>query len=110
MNKGLELIEAHQLFGLPPERLDILIHPQSIVHALVAFRDGSVVAGLSVPDMRVPIGVALAWPERLSRDAPRLDLAKLGALAFEAPDPGRFPGAQNRARGAGGRRGRAHRA
>lgn len=91
MNKGLELVEAHHLFGLAPERLDILIHPQSIVHALVAFRDGSVMAGLSVPDMRVPIGVALSWPKRLAWDAPRLDLAKLGALSFEAPDPGRFP-------------------
>jgi len=91
MNKGLELVEAHHLFGLAPERLDILIHPQSIVHALVAFRDGSVVAGLSVPDMRVPIGVALSWPERPAWDAPRLDLAKLASLSFEAPDPGRFP-------------------
>jgi 1-deoxy-D-xylulose-5-phosphate reductoisomerase len=91
MNKGLELVEAHHLFGLPPKLLDILIHPQSIVHALVAFRDGSVVAGLSVPDMRVPIGVALAWPKRPAWDAPRLDLAKLGALSFEAPDPERFP-------------------
>jgi len=91
MNKGLELVEAHHLFGLAPEQLDILIHPQSIVHALIAFRDGSVMAGLSVPDMRVPIGVALSWPDRLAWDAPRLDLAKLGALSFEAPDPGRFP-------------------
>jgi 1-deoxy-D-xylulose-5-phosphate reductoisomerase len=91
MNKGLELIEAHHLFDLPPDRLDIVVHPQSVVHALVSFRDGSVVAGLSVPDMRVPLAFCLAWPDRVAWDAPRLDLAKLGNLSFEAPDPDRFP-------------------
>jgi 1-deoxy-D-xylulose-5-phosphate reductoisomerase len=91
MNKGLELIEAHHLFGLHPDRLKILVHPQSIVHALVAFNDGSVVAGLSLPDMRMPIAFCLAWPERTAWAAPRLDLATLKALEFEAPDPERFP-------------------
>jgi 1-deoxy-D-xylulose-5-phosphate reductoisomerase len=91
MNKGLELIEAHHLFGLGPDRLDVLVHPQSIVHALVAFRDGAVVAGLSVPDMRVPIAFCLAWPDRIGWDAPRLDLAALGSLSFEPPDLVRFP-------------------
>jgi 1-deoxy-D-xylulose-5-phosphate reductoisomerase len=91
MNKGLELIEAHHLFGLAPERLDVLIHPQSIVHALVSFADGSAVAGLSVPDMRVPIAVALDWPERGAWEVPRLDLAKAGPLEFAPPDLTRFP-------------------
>ena len=91
MNKGLELVEAHHLFDLAPDRLEVLIHPQSVVHALVAFRDGSVVSGLSVPDMRIPIGVALSWPERLHWAAPALDLGRLKALTFEAPDLGRFP-------------------
>ena len=91
MNKGLELVEAHHLFALAPERLDVLIHPQSIVHALVSFADGSVVAGLSVPDMRVPIAVALNWPERGAWEAPRLDLAQAGRLEFEQPDVKRFP-------------------
>jgi 1-deoxy-D-xylulose-5-phosphate reductoisomerase len=91
MNKGLELIEAHHLFGLEPSQLDILIHPQSVVHALVEFGDGAVVAGLSVPDMRLPVAFCLAWPERMDWPAPRLDLAKLGNLQFEPPDPGRFP-------------------
>lgn len=91
MNKGLELIEAHHLFGLAPEQLDILIHPQSVVHALVEFCDGSLLAGLSAPDMRLPVAYCLAWPERMDWPAPRLDLAKLGNLQFELPDPGRFP-------------------
>jgi len=91
MNKGLELIEAHHLFGLAPDRLDVLIHPQSIVHALVSYADGSVVAGLSVPDMRVPIAVALDWPERVAWEAPRLDLTKAGPLEFGPPDLKRFP-------------------
>jgi len=91
MNKGLELIEAHYLFDLPPAQLDVLIHPQSIVHALVEFHDGSVVAQLAHPDMRIPIGFCLAWPERLRWQAPKLDLAKLGSLHFEAPDAVRFP-------------------
>jgi 1-deoxy-D-xylulose-5-phosphate reductoisomerase len=91
MNKGLELIEAHHLFGLPPAQLDVVVHPQSIVHALVSFHDGSVVAGLSVPDMRLPISYCLNWPDRAEWEAPRLDLAKAGTLTFEAPDTVRFP-------------------
>ncbi len=91
MNKGLELIEAHHLFALPAKQLDVLVHPQSIVHALVTFRDGGVVAGLSVPDMQIPIAHCLGWPERLAWQAPKLDLAQIGSLSFEAPDPVRFP-------------------
>ncbi len=91
MNKGLEVIEAHHLFGLPSARLDVLVHPQSIVHALVSFRDGTVVAGLSVPDMRMPIAYCLGWPDRHAWEAPRLDLAALATLTFEPPDLVRFP-------------------
>ena len=91
MNKGLELIEAHHLFGMPADRLDILVHPQSTVHSLVEFVDGSLLAQLGSPDMRIPLAYALAWPERMANGAVRLDLAKLGQLEFEAPDPGRFP-------------------
>jgi 1-deoxy-D-xylulose-5-phosphate reductoisomerase len=91
MNKGLELIEAHHLFGLDPNRLEVLVHPQSIVHALVSYSDGSVVAGLSVPDMRIPIAHCLGWPGRLAWDAPKLDLAAVGSLTFEQPDLERFP-------------------
>lgn len=91
MNKGLELIEACWLFGVPAERVDVLIHPQSVVHSLVEFVDGSVLAQLGNPDMRVPIACGLAWPERIPSGATPLDLARAGALAFEAPDPGRFP-------------------
>jgi 1-deoxy-D-xylulose-5-phosphate reductoisomerase len=91
MNKGLELIEAAYLFDLIPSQLDVLIHPQSVVHALVEFHDGSVVAQLAHPDMRIPIGFCLAWPERMNWNAPKLDLAKLGSLHFEAPDYERFP-------------------
>ena len=91
MNKGLELIEAHYLFGLPSERIEILIHPQSTVHSLVEFIDGSVLAQLGAADMRIPIAFALAWPDRLETPAERLDLAVLGRLDFEAPDLDRFP-------------------
>jgi len=91
MNKGLELIEARWLFDAPPERVDVVVHPQSIIHSLVEFRDGSVLAQLGLPDMRIPIAVALAHPERLPLDLPRLDLAKLERLDFEAPDRLRFP-------------------
>jgi 1-deoxy-D-xylulose-5-phosphate reductoisomerase len=91
MNKGLELIEAHYLFDLAPSKLDVLIHPQSVVHALVEFNDGSVIAQMAHPDMRIPIGFCLAWPERLAWAAPRLDLARLGTLHFQAPDFARFP-------------------
>ncbi|MET0545529.1 MAG: 1-deoxy-D-xylulose-5-phosphate reductoisomerase [Caulobacterales bacterium] len=91
MNKGLELIEAAYLFGVPEERIEIVVHPQSIVHSLVSYRDGSVLAQLGAPDMRIPIAHALAWPDRIQTTAPRLDLAAIGNLSFEAPDLTRFP-------------------
>jgi len=91
MNKGLELIEAHYLFGLPSTQIDILIHPQSVIHSMVEFVDGSVLAQLGSPDMRIPIAYALAWPERLETPAQRLDLAVIRRLDFEAPDHDRFP-------------------
>ncbi len=91
MNKGLEVIEARWLFDVPPERVDVVVHPQSIVHSLVEFVDGSVLAQLGLPDMRVPIAVCLAHPERLPLDLPRLDLAEHARLDFEAPDRQRFP-------------------
>ena len=91
MNKGLELIEAHHLFAIPPDEIDVLVHPQSVVHGLVEFRDGSVVAQMGPPDMRIPIAHCLAWPRRLDGPAPRLDLAKLRELSFETPDTARFP-------------------
>jgi 1-deoxy-D-xylulose-5-phosphate reductoisomerase len=91
MNKGLELLEAHHLFSLSPQKLDVVIHPQSIVHCLVHLSDGSVLAQMSCPDMRTPIAYSLAWPERMEAPTKRLDLASLGALSFEAPDETRFP-------------------
>ena len=91
MNKGLELIESHYLFGLPSERIDILIHPQSVVHSLVEYVDGSVLAQLGSPDMRIAIAYALAWPERMATPAERVDLASIARLDFEAPDIERFP-------------------
>lgn len=91
MNKGLELIEAHHLFDLDEGRIDVLVHPESAVHGLVEFADGSVLAQLGAPDMRTPIAVSMAWPERMPAPARRLDLVKLGRLTFEAPDPQRFP-------------------
>ena len=91
MNKGLELLEAHHLFSLPADKLDVLIHPQSIVHCLVYLSDGSVLAQMSCPDMRTPIAYSLAWPERMHAPTERLDLAALGTLSFEAPDFERFP-------------------
>ena len=91
MNKGLELIEAHHLFGVGPDKLDVLVHPQSIVHGLVEYVDGSVVAQLGSHDMRIPIAYCLAWPERIEGPAARLDLAQLATLSFEKPDPVRFP-------------------
>ncbi len=91
MNKGLELIEAHHLFSLAPNKLEVLVHPQSIVHCLVYLSDGSVIAQMSCPDMRTPIAYSLAWPERMHVPNGRIDLAALGALTFEAPDPTRFP-------------------
>ncbi|MCX5820725.1 MAG: 1-deoxy-D-xylulose-5-phosphate reductoisomerase [Deltaproteobacteria bacterium] len=91
MNKGLEVIEAGWLFGLPAEAIDVLIHPQSIVHSLVEYRDGSVIAQMGVPDMRLPIAYALSYPNRLTRDEETLDLRKVGTLTFLHPDPVRFP-------------------
>jgi 1-deoxy-D-xylulose-5-phosphate reductoisomerase len=91
MNKGLELIEAHHLFGLPAERLDVLVHPQSIVHGLIAFADGSLIAGMASPDMRTPIAHCLAYPERMTSGVRPPDLAALGGLTFERADLGRFP-------------------
>jgi 1-deoxy-D-xylulose-5-phosphate reductoisomerase len=91
MNKGLELIEAHHLFGLPGGQIDVLVHPQSTVHGIVEFRDGSMIAQMGPTDMRVPIAHCLAWPERIEAAVPSLDLAKLGSLTFEAPDLVRFP-------------------
>jgi 1-deoxy-D-xylulose-5-phosphate reductoisomerase len=91
MNKGLELVEAHHLFGLAAEQIEILVHPESIVHSLVAFQDGSMLAQLGQPDMRIPIAYTLGWPERLCAPTPRLDLARIGQLTFEPPDESRFP-------------------
>ncbi|HET9020102.1 MAG TPA: 1-deoxy-D-xylulose-5-phosphate reductoisomerase [Acetobacteraceae bacterium] len=91
MNKGLELIEAARLFALPSEAIAVLVHPQSVIHGMVHYRDGSVLAQLGSPDMRTPIAHTLAWPERIATPAPRLDLAQLGSLTFETPDETRFP-------------------
>jgi 1-deoxy-D-xylulose-5-phosphate reductoisomerase len=91
MNKGLELLEAHHLFSLAPSQLDVITHPQSIVHCLVYLSDGAVLAQMSCPDMRTPIAYSLAWPERMHVPTKRLDLAEIGALTFEAPDMERFP-------------------
>ncbi|TPG61241.1 1-deoxy-D-xylulose-5-phosphate reductoisomerase [Roseomonas nepalensis] len=90
-NKGLELIEAARLFPVEPDRIEVLVHPQSAVHGLVQYADGSLLAQLGSPDMRTPIAHALAWPDRMRADVPRLDLAALGRLEFSAPDPVRFP-------------------
>ena len=94
MNKGLELIEAYHLFPVSEDRIEVLIHPQSVVHSMVAYIDGSVLAQLGVPDMRTPIAYALGWPKRISTPAARLDLAAIGQLTFEAPDTKRFPALQ----------------
>ncbi|HAE86677.1 TPA: 1-deoxy-D-xylulose-5-phosphate reductoisomerase [Candidatus Marinimicrobia bacterium] len=91
MNKGLEIIEAYHLFHLPPEHIEVLIHPQSIIHSLVRFVDGSVKAQLGVPDMKIPIQFALSWPDRLPADWESLDLAEIGVLTFQRPDDTRFP-------------------
>ncbi len=91
MNKGLELIEAHHLFGMEAKRLEVLVHPQSIVHGLVSFRDGAVSAGMAAPDMRVPIAHCLFYPRRQKTAARRFDLAEIGQLSFERPDFARFP-------------------
>ena len=92
MNKALEVIEARYLFGLAPERIEVVIHPQSVVHSMVQYHDGSVVAQLGTPDMRVPIAYGLSWPERMVSGASALDFRTLGNLSFELPDPMRFPG------------------
>jgi 1-deoxy-D-xylulose-5-phosphate reductoisomerase len=91
MNKGLELIEAHHIFGVPAEKLHVVVHPQSIVHGMVSFADGSVTAGLAQPDMRAPIAHCLGYPDRLETPVRRLDLAEIGTLTFEKPDFERFP-------------------
>ncbi len=91
MNKGLELIEAFHLFPVPAERIDVLVHRQSVIHSMVEYVDGSVLAQLGTPDMRTPIAVALAWPQRIATPGERLDLVAVGRLDFEAPDPARFP-------------------
>ena len=91
MNKGLELIEAHHLFRFAPENIDVVVHPQSVIHGLVSYRDGSVLAHLGSPDMRTPIAYALGWPDRVATPCKRLDLAEIGRLTFEPPDERRFP-------------------
>ncbi len=91
MNKGLEVIEAHHLFGVAPERIKVLVHPQSLVHSMVEFPDGSIIAQMSVPDMKAPIAYALSYPERLQGVIPRLDLSRAGSLSFMHPDTGTFP-------------------
>jgi 1-deoxy-D-xylulose-5-phosphate reductoisomerase len=91
MNKGLEVIEACWLFSVPESLVDVVIHPQSVVHSMVQYRDGSVLAQLGNPDMRTPIAHALAWPERIEAGVDSLDMFKIGRLDFEPPDPGRFP-------------------
>jgi 1-deoxy-D-xylulose-5-phosphate reductoisomerase len=90
MNKGLELIEAHFLFALPPEKLGVIVHPQSVIHCLVSYADGSTLAHMSAPDMRTPIAHALAWPRRITSPSRRLDLASVGQLTFQEPDHARF--------------------
>lgn len=90
MNKGLEIIEAHWLFGLPPGKIDVLIHPQSIIHSMVEFTDGSIKAQLGVPDMKIPIQYALTYPGRAQSRAPRIDFEKLGSMTFLKPDTGKF--------------------
>jgi 1-deoxy-D-xylulose-5-phosphate reductoisomerase len=94
MNKALEVIEAHHLFGMKPAQIEVVIHPQSVVHSMVQYTDHSVVAQLGTPDMRVPISYGLSWPERVVSGAIPLDFARLSALTFETPDLNRFPGLQ----------------
>ncbi|MBK1663288.1 1-deoxy-D-xylulose-5-phosphate reductoisomerase [Rhodospirillum rubrum] len=90
-NKGLEFIEAYHIFGIAPERIEILVHPQSVIHSMVGYVDGSVLAQLGSPDMRTPIAYCLAWPDRMVAPVPHLDFPKLGHMDFRAPDPDRFP-------------------
>lgn len=91
MNKGLEVIEASWLFGFPPDRIDVVIHPQSLIHSMVQYADGCILAQMGAPDMRTPIAYSLGWPERLDGFAKRVDFAALGSVTFEAPDMQRFP-------------------
>jgi 1-deoxy-D-xylulose-5-phosphate reductoisomerase len=91
MNKGLEIIEAARLFDLTEDRIEVLVHPQSVIHGMVCYQDGSVMAQLGSPDMRIPIAHTLAWPERIATTARRLDLTAVGRLDFEPPDMTRFP-------------------
>src|SRR5437660_11223105 len=91
MTKGLEVIEAHPLFALAPDEIDVVVHPQSVVHALVEFRDGSLIAQLGPPDMRIPISHCLGWPNRIESPAARLELEKMATLDFEPPALARFP-------------------
>jgi len=91
MNKGLEVIEAHHIFGMPDDRIDVLVHPQSVIHSMVSYVDGSVLAQLGTPDMRTPIAYTLAWPSRIETPSERLDLGAIATLQFEAPDETRFP-------------------
>lgn len=90
-NKGLELIEAHYLFDMPADRLEVIFHPQSVIHSMVEYVDGSVLAQMGAPDMRIPIAHCLAWPERIDTPVARLNLAEVAKLEFEAPDEVRFP-------------------
>ncbi|RSZ35279.1 1-deoxy-D-xylulose-5-phosphate reductoisomerase [Variovorax sp. 553] len=92
MNKALEVIEARHLFGISPDQIEVVIHPQSVVHSMVQFTDASVIAQLGTPDMRVPIAVGLAWPERIESGAARLDFRQMASLTFESPDAALFPG------------------
>ena len=90
-NKGLELIETKEFFGIAPEKIEVIIHPESLIHAMVGFTDGALMAHVGPPDMRHAIGYALHWPERRPLPVARLDLARIGALTFRAPDPARYP-------------------
>ena len=101
MNKGLEVIEAHWLFNLPGERIEVLIHPQSVIHSMVSYADGSVLAQLGNPDMRTPIAHALAFPDRVDSGVAQLDLLQIASLSFEKPDYDAFPVSRARAEGAG---------
>ena len=91
MNKGFEVIEAHHLFNMPLEKIDVIVHPQSVIHSMVEFEDGAVLAQLGAPDMRVPIGYAMGYPSRIPFGGERLDFARIASLTFEAPDMARFP-------------------
>ncbi len=91
MNKGLEVIEAKWLFSVPPEKIDVVVHPQSIIHSMVEYVDGSIIAQMGIPDMRVPISYALYWPDRMELDLPSLDLVNMGPLTFESPQMDKFP-------------------